>query len=205
MNSSMSTDRNANERSAEADVRAYLTGQKIPFTDNTDSYTELDFTLLKEDAPVFHLEIKEKRQTYRTDRWPDFAPEPDLCILDDLTVRKCLGFAPASGILVRDNVRSLWAFFPVIDLALMPKLRVNRAIHNRSADVKGKWLLNFSNGSLAGSLAVAFDSIRSYHANLPTILHDIHSCYGDYVGEEIGRGGSTRRPDHWTQDVRETR
>ena len=201
----MSTSRKPHEPSAEAEVRAFLTGQKIPFTDNTDSFTELDFTLLKEDVPVFQLEIKEKRQVYRTDRWPDFAPEPDLCILDDLTVRKCLGFAPASGILVRDNVRGLWAFFSVVDLALMPKLRVNRTIHNRTADVKGKWLINFSNASLAGTLAIAFDGIRGYHANLPTILHDIHSCYGDYAGEEIGHGGTRRRPEHWTRDVRDTR
>lgn len=191
--------------SAEQEIREFLAARKIPFVDNTSSFQELDFTLLKDDAPVFYLEVKEKRQSYRSDRWPDFAPEPDLCILDDLTVRKCLGFAPASGILMRDNVRSLWAFFPVIDLALMPKLRVNRKIHNRTADIKGKWLIHFSNGKLAGNLTVAFDAVRSYYSELPAILHDIHPCYGAYLGEEIELGGSTRRPEHWTKDVEETR
>jgi hypothetical protein len=177
----------------------------IPFRDNTRSFEELDFTLLKDDAPVFHLEIKEKRQPYRADRWPAFAPEPDLCILDDLTVRKCLAFAPAAGILMRDNVLGRYVFFPVIDLALMPKQRVNRPIRNQTADVKGKWLIHFDNGRHAPDLAGAFDLIRAYYGDLPAILHGIHACYGSFVGEEIDRAGSERRPDHWTTDVDATR
>ncbi len=191
--------------SAEREIKQFLSAQKIPCIDKTKSFDDLDFTLLKEGAPVFNLEVKEKRQPYRADLWPDFAPEPDLCILDDLTVRKCLGFAPASGILVRDNVRDLWVFFSVIDLALMPKLRVNREIHNRAADVKGKWLIRFANGKLAGNLSLAFDAVRNYYSDLPSILHNVHPCYGDYIGEEIERGGSRRRPEHWTKDVQETR
>lgn len=193
------------ELSAEAEVRRYLTEHAIPFRDNTRSYAELDFTLLKDDAPVFHLEIKEKRQPYRADRWPAFAPEPDLCILDDLTVRKCLAFAPAAGILVRDNVRGRYVFFPVIDLALMPKQRVNRPIHNRTADLKGKWLIHFDNGRAAPDLAAVFDLIRAYYGELPAILHGIHACYGEFVGEAIDRAGSERRPEHWTTDVDATR
>jgi hypothetical protein len=149
----------------------------------------------------FFLELKEKRQPYALKNWPDFAPEPELFILDDLTVRKCLAYAPRSGVLVRDNLGHRYAFFSVIDLASMPRLRVNRGIQNVVEDVKGKWLIDLRNGHPAGDLGEALQTVRSYAKNLPHILFEEHACYGDYVGEQIDAGGVIRRPGHWQTDA----
>jgi hypothetical protein len=151
------------------------------------------------------LEVKEKRQAYNPRNWPPFAPEADLFILDDLTVRKCLAYAPRAGILVRDNLQRFYCFFSVIDLALMPKVRVNRAIERQMQDVKGKWLINLQNGARAASLEGSFAHLQHYLQELPTILFEHHPCYGQYVGEEIGSGGVVRHPGHWDTDVQSTR
>lgn len=191
--------------SVEQEVKRFLGRSRLRFIDHTSSFKKPDFTLyLSGDTPFF-LEVKEKRQPYNTRNWPSFAPETDLFILDDLTVRKCLGYAPRAGVLVRDNRQRQYIFFSVIDLALMPKLRVNRSIERNAQDLKGKWLINLQNGARAATLDHAFRHIRQYVADLPAILFDHHPCYGDYVGEAIGSGGITRNPGHWDTDVQATR
>src|SRR5688572_25749613 len=127
--------------SFEQEIKNYLKQQNIKFSDHSSTYNQLDFTIFRDDQPVFHFDAKEKRQTYNLSNWPRFGPELDLFILDDLAVRKCLAFAPKSGILVRDNLRQKYFFFSVIDLALMPRIRVNRPIHRNQPDLKGKWLI----------------------------------------------------------------
>jgi hypothetical protein len=126
-------------------------------------------------------------------------------ILDDLTVRKCLGFAPRAGIAVKDIVGRRFVFFSVIDLALMPRVRVNRRIERNRPDLKGKWVIDLRNGKVAVTLDDLLSHIQSYLGNLHSILYEIHPCYGDYIGETVGEGGVTRRPDHWRQDVRSSR
>lgn len=189
----------------EREVRAYLEQQRLGHTDNTNSFKRPDFTIWFAEKTPFFLEVKEKRQAYAMEHWPAFAPEDELFILDDLTVRKCLGFAPRSGILMRDNGYTRYHFFSVIDLALMPRLRVDRPIKRNLPDLKGKWLINLRNSFSASTLDGAFIHIRDYLADLPAILYEHHPCYGKYVGEEVGSGGIERNPGHWEIDVQATR
>ncbi len=137
--------------------------------------------------------------------WPTTVPEVDLFILDDLTVRKCIGHAPRCGVLVRDSARSRYCFFSVVDLALMPRERVNRTIDNRKRTLKGKWLINLNDGLLSDSLEGAFEHIRAYLRNLDEILFERLECHGQYAGETVALAGITREPHHWTSDVRDTR
>lgn len=191
--------------SLEQEVKHFLTTKEVDFQDNSSSYRQLDFVILSKDEPFFYLEVKEKQRRYNMKNWPPFAREADLFILDDLTVRKCLAHAPRSGILVRDSVTRLYIFFSVMDLALMPKMRVNRDIHRTRADVKGKWLVNLQNGVRAGNIEEAFTTIRAYLEQIDTTLFTARECYGDYVDEKIVGGGITRKPAYWERDVRSTR
>jgi hypothetical protein len=191
--------------SIEQEFKQFLQAEGLRFTDNTASYQHPDFALWWADDTLFFLEVKEKRQVYNVRNWPDFAPEPQLFILDDLTVRKCLGYAPRAGVLVRDNLHGRYHFFSVVDLALMPRRRVNRAINRNTLEQKGKWLINLQNGLAAPTLAAAFVHVRRYAEALPDILFAHHPCYGEYIGEEIGQGGITRSPLYWESDVQDTR
>ncbi len=194
-----------NNLSIEQAVKQHLERSGQRFVDNTAAFDALDFTIMLGESAVFYLEVKEKRRPYNQANWPVFAPEADLFILDDLTVRKCLGYAPRAGVLVRDNMRSSYYFFSVIDLALMPRLRVNRSIQRNAADLKGKWLVNLQNGFQADNLADAFAHLNRYVKELPSILCEWHACYGDYVDEAIGSGGIVRNPTHWESDIQATR
>lgn len=192
--------------SFEHEIKAFFLREKIRFVDASSSYDRLDFTIQdKSGQPAFHLDAKEKRQRYAMANWPKFARESDLFILDDLTVRKCLAFAPRSGVLIRDNIRNAYIFFSVVDLALMPRKRVNRIIDNRKTEVKGKWLINLRNGRTFSSLDDSILHIRRFTRDLNGILFDTLECHGEYVEERVELGGATRKPSHWEEDIRSTR
>lgn len=193
------------EVSFEQEIRTYLQQVGRPYTDETRAFSELDFTLLLPAGVRFHLEAKEKRQPYNMTAWPAFAPEAELFILDDLTVRKCLAFAPRAGVAVKDGVRGRYHFFSVLDLALMPRQRVNRRIERNAPDLKGKWLIDLRNGQAARDVAGLLALVDNYLAGLHAALYLEHACYGRYVGENVGEGGTTRRPGHWEKDVRNAR
>jgi hypothetical protein len=190
----------------EQEIKTYFVQQGIPFADHSASYEDLDFTILdRSGLPLFRLDVKEKRQRYNMQNWPAFAPEADLLILDDLTVRKCLAYAPQSGILVRDNLVQRYIFFSVIDLALMPRQRVNRPINRNQPEQKGKWLINARNGQIAPSLHRCMDHLRDYLDQLDTTILTSTPCYGTYVDETIDSAGIVRNPAHWDADVKGTR
>jgi len=196
----------ASATSFEQEIKKYFTQKDIKFSDNSSSFKQLDFTIFdKHDQPSFHLEVKEKRQKYNLTNWYPFAPEEDLFVLDDLTVRKCLAHAPNSGLMIRDNLREKYFFFSVLDLALMPRLRANRPINRTQPTIKGKWLINLRNGKSAASLEEAIFYIRYYLRDLDQYLFEMLECYGKYVDEEILEGGILRKPSHWDTDVQSTR
>ncbi len=197
--------RHINTPSLEQEVKSFLASKGAAYRDNSSSYKELDFTLLLNNRPYFYLEVKEKRQKYNMKNWPKFTEESDLFILDDLTVRKCLAYSPQSGILVRDNLNKIYFFFSVIDLALMPRQRLNRHIHRTVSDLKGKWLISFSCGVRTDSIEEAFSNIRRIIDATDRILFDVKECFGNYDNEEIASGGITRQPSHWNIDVESTR
>ncbi|MFN3983066.1 MAG: hypothetical protein ACK4SA_22020 [Caldilinea sp.] len=194
-----------NDLPFEKELREFFHQRQARFVDQTSGFYDADFALMLSDGARFALEVKEKRQPYTVQAWPQGTPEAQMFILDELTVRKCLGFAPRAGIAVKDIVGRRFVFFSVIDLALMPRVRVNRRIERNRPDLKGKWVIDLRNGKVAVTLDDLLNHIQSYLGNLHSILYEIHPCYGDYIGETVGEGGVTRRPDHWRQDVRSSR
>lgn len=193
-------------KSFEQEIKDYFNRKDIRFSDGSSAYDQLDFTIMDRNGqPVFHLEVKEKRQQYNPKNWFPFAPEVDMFVLDDLTVRKCLAYAPGSGVMVRDNFRGKYFFFSIVDLALMPRLRINRPINRRQPALKGKWLINLRNGKRASSLDKAIFHVRYYLRDLDETLFETLECYGKYVDEDIHQSGIVRRPLYWDTDVQSTR
>jgi hypothetical protein len=197
--------KNMTKKSLEKEVKSFLSRKEVKFRDNSSSYRCPDFTVLYKNEPYIYLEVKEKRQEYNISNWPEYVEEKNLFILDDLTVRKCLHYSPISGVLVRDNVRGIYVFLSIVDLALMPRKRLNRSIRRKVSSLKGKWLIDLRNGVRTKSIKDAFSKIREYIEAKDEILFETNECYGDYRGEEIVRGGITRRPFHWETDVESTR
>jgi hypothetical protein len=187
----------------ERELKNHLVKNNIKFEDNSKSYKLLDFTLFLEKK--FHLDVKEKLQKYSMDNWPKSVPERDMFIVDDLAVRKCLAYSPLSGLLIRDKLTSRYVFFPIIDLALMPKKRVYREIKRNQPDIKGKWIVNLKNGKIFDALDDAVAYIPVFISEISNILFENHGCYGNFVDEKIEKGGITRAPSHWDTDVHSTR
>lgn len=190
----------------ENEVRAYLDQTGLVYEDHCDSLEQLDFGFGDREARRhFDFDVKEKRRRYNVRNWGAQIPQEHLFIFDDLAARKVLAYAPNSGIVVRDNVRGLYFFFSVVDLFLMPKLRVNRAIRKNVQGLKGKWLIDLRNGLLCVSLEDVFHGIDAYLERRRDIFTTVLECYGAYQGEAIPVQGRTRRPQHWQTDVDETR
>ncbi|WP_207680991.1 hypothetical protein [Desulfonema magnum] len=193
--------------SFEQELKQYFKAHQIPFQDNSGSFKKLDFAFGDiKTKKYFSFDVKEKRQRYVTRNWPGVEiPEEHLFILDDLAARKVLAYAPNSGVVIRDNIRRKYFFFSVVTLYLMPKQRVNREISKNVKTLKGKWLTDLRNGQCFDTLTEVFAGIESYLNTREDIFLRILECYGDYVGEDVRKGGITRRPGHWSVDVRETR
>lgn len=190
--------------SMEQALKRYLNMNGVRFRDHSDSYKFLDFTI-ELAGKKFALDVKEKRQRYQTRNWPSQIPEQHMFIVDELAVRKCLAFAPYSGILVRDNIQRQYVLYPVVDLAIMPRTRLNRSIAKSQLATKGKWIIDLRNGFQADTLGEAINQVSEYIARVPTIFSETLECYGDYIDEKIGQGGIIRRPGHWNTDVSSTR
>lgn len=190
--------------SLEQEIRRYFQKRQIDYDDHSRSFSQLDFGFGSFfDNRYFSFDAKEKRRRYNTQNWPTSIPEPHFFILDDLACRKILIHAPNAGLIVRDITQRQYVFFTVVDLFLMPKTRVNRRIGPQQQ--KGKWLIDLRNGQHFADLADVFVAIERYLDDRERIFHQVLACYGEYVDEEIGRGGIQRRPEHWSTDVNETR
>lgn len=195
--------------SLEEEIRRYFRNNDIAYGDHSrsgDKFHRPDFGFGDmNEKQYFAFDAKEKRQHYNLDNWPDAGvPEAHLFIIDDLAARKILAFAPNSGLVIRDNLRSDYYLFTVVDLFLMPKLRVNRPIRNRRDALKGKWLIDLRNGQRCSTLPEVFAQISTYLDRRGDIFAKELACFGEYEGETIAQGGIVRRPEHWDVDVRET-
>lgn len=192
--------------SLEQEIKAYLNKHSIRFDEGCDEFDRLDFTIYSEQRGNFHFDAKEKRQPMQMANWPDVGiPEEFLFILDDLAARKTLMKAPRSGIVIRDNMQEKYFFLSVVDLTLMPRVRVNRPIERNLPALKGKWLIDLRNCQSCAGLLEVFKKIADYVDAFPDIFQNTLECYGSYIGEKIGSGGIIRRPEHWKQDVSSTR
>lgn len=191
-----------NQQSFEEELKNYMGSRNIPFQDHCASMDTLDFHLFDRNNDfIFSFDAKEKKQKYNLSNWPATeVPEEQLFIIDDLAARKILKESPRAGILIRNNLTENYIFFSVVDLMLMPKIRVNRPIKKNVATFKGKWLFDLRNGSSSDDLQGSFVKIREYIMSFDDIFTNILDCYGSYVGENISSGGIVRKPEHWDID-----
>lgn len=193
--------------SLEQEIKDFLHAKGLAYKDNSSSFKRLDFSVALDGKWVFYFDAKEKRQHYNLRNWgiDSTVTEKFTFILDDLAARKILAYAPYSGMVVRDNLHGGYYFFSVLDLFLMPKLRVNRPIKKEVEAQKGKWIIDLRNGLPCESLEGVLAAFRLYISQREDFFLNILECYGSYFGEQIGKGGELRRPDHWDTDVKETR
>ena len=185
-------------RSLQQEVREYLTRRRIEYLDNTTSFKALDFTLQREGRGP--LRIGGQGETAVLSRRPladiDSGTRPLHSGRSDRA--QMPGLCAASGVLVRDNCRSRYGFFSVIDLALMPRERVNREIDRGTKALKGKWMIDLNNSALANSLDGVFDHIRRYLVEMDSALSESLPCLAHTWGRPSKPRGKTRRPRHWT-------
>lgn len=90
--------------------------------------------------PGVYLELKEKKQRYGN-RWVrEGGPrEPDMFILDELTVRRAAEKYPAVFFLLRDRPMNRLFFAPIWELLSVQRIRLNRLTGKVA---KGKWIID---------------------------------------------------------------
>ena len=194
--------------SFEQEYKGFLKSQGISYKDNCTSYKLLDFTLVNfYNNRNLYIDVKEKRQMINTKNWPSIEEgnEKFAFIIDDLAARKIFAYAPYSGLIIRDNITSAYYWYSVIDLGLMPKIRVNRAIKKNDLQYKGKWIIDFRNAAKAHSLDDLSKTIKQYAEAIVHMCTEFIPCYGKYHNEKLSVEGEIRNPSHWVIDVKETR
>ena len=192
--------------SLEQEIKEFLKLHGTQYQEGCNEFDKLDFCIHSQQRGDFHFDAKEKIQNIQPANWPDIGvPEEFFFILDDLAARKTLLKSPRSGIVVRDNLNSIYYFFSIVDLFLMPRVRVNRRIERNIPTLKGKWLVDLRNGTKARNLQEVFKAIAQYTDSFDEIFQNTLECYGSNNGEIIRQGGITRRPEHWNKDVSSTR
>ena len=193
--------------SLEQEIRQYFNERKIAFDDHSNSLKLLDFGYGNRDSKrYFCFDAKEKCEPYQIKNWRQAKiPEKHLFILDDLAARKILAFAPNSGLVIRDNIHNSYYLYTIVDLFLMPKIRVNRKISRQIQTFKGKWLIDLRHGIRRNSLLDIFQSIEHYLDERENIFISTLECFGNYHGEAIRSDGITRIPKYWDKDYDRTR
>lgn len=123
-----------------------------------DSTTKLDWWV-----PGVFIDVKEKRQPLGQ-RWHllDGVAEPDLFVIDELSVRRAAEFFPHSYFLIRDVPAGGRIFLARIDeVFCAERARVNRETSQDRK--KGKWIVDLRNFRQLVDPATQL---------LPTVLHD---------------------------------
>jgi hypothetical protein len=123
-----------------------------PVRDLTASTEELDFCI-----PGIAIEVKAKFQPIGA-RWLKHTnvPEPDLFILDELSLRKACKWFPNAWIVIGDMPQNRLFLASISELVAVERQRVNRV-------AKGKLLMDLRN----------FRQLSSLDELLPQIQHDL--------------------------------
>lgn len=188
--------------SFEQEIKDFFSEYNMELEDKTDSTTSLDFSYARPNF-IFSFDVKEKIQKYNMNNWTDEIKEEDCFILDELGIRKVMHSGVDSGIIIRNNILNEYIFFNFIDLFSMPKIRVNRQT-NSSGYLKGKWLINLSNGARCKSLKSIFAEIKKYESDKEKIFSQGRR-YKDYFGETLELKGITRTAYYKQKDYSITR
>lgn len=134
----------------ESELKHLFSQTGYKYRDYTRSFTKLDFTVELKNKAWLKLDAKEKRQPLNRNNWeiPDWIPDGEEFILDDMGARKMLVVAPYSAIAVVDRPRGRYFVADVLTVWLMPRVRVNRPVGKLK--MRGKWILSFQNFTEVG-------------------------------------------------------
>lgn len=179
------------DRAFEQAVMAELQTLDWEYQDNTNDHDRPDLYLFRQvrsKKVQVALELKEKRQPYRS-RWAELArlPETELLVVDEVSVRKLLAWAPRALLLFWDHTQPSrpYVLFSVIDLFCVPKVRVQRPIALNDHKVKAKWLLDGRHGRAYADLRGVLAYIVNYlDHGMVTDLRRLEA-HGDFVGETV--------------------
>lgn len=187
-------------KSLEQEVKDVLKSNGATFEDFCKTYNMPDF-YVKLKPGYFYLEVKEKRQKYRTDLWPIDFPEKYSFILDELSGRKLATVVGASGLLVRDN-NGNYHFTDTFGLLLMPKNRCKRQLQGV---LKGKWVLDLRNFTKIDKIIDAFKLASSYLNISRDLVERDARIYGEFFNEEVPIAGTRRTENYRKYDLAVTR
>ena len=192
------------DRGFEQVTMAALDALGWKYEDNTHDFEQPDICILttvRRKQVRVALELKDKRQQYRA-RWAELArvPEPELLVVDEVSVRKLLAHAPRAFLVFWDRTRTdrPYVLYTIIDLFCAPKTRVQRPIALNSERLKGKWLLDARHGHSFGELNHIFASVANYLAH--GMLADLRrlETHGPFIDEKVETLVMPHRWRHWS-------
>jgi len=179
------------DRTFEQAVMAGLDALGWKYQDNTTDHDRPDlyiFRSVRGKLVRLALELKEKRQSYRA-RWAELAelPEAELLVLDEVSARKLLTWAPRALLLFQDLTQPArpYVLFSIIDLFCAPRVRAQRPIALNAQRVKAKWLLDRRHGQAYSDLNGVFAAMANYvdHAMWEQVRRlEVH---GAFAGETV--------------------
>jgi len=194
-------------KSFEQQVKDLLDSFSVPYIDQGNNYDLPDLTVQLSVGQV-HIELKEKRQTYRSAKWPLIAPEEHSFIIDEFTVRKMMIQSPNVVLIARDNTSKKYYLADIYSLVFMPRNRFNRRMESIAGDIvhiKGKWCLDFRNFVEYNTLPDVFRSIKEYILHIPTTKENGVDCWHPFPNETLEIAGDLRTLEQRKHDVQATR
>lgn len=117
-------------------------------------------------VPGVFIDVKEKNQKL-TKRWTKHTDplgweEPDVFVLDELSVRRAIAHFPQAYFLVKDNPGGgRWFLMRIDEVCCTERVRLNR--NTSPGNFKGKWLIHLPQFRLLTD---------PEHQLMPTVLHD---------------------------------
>lgn len=191
-------------------MRSILTRNRMKFTDNTNSYTDPDFGIIRREGigeHVFWIELKEKFQSYNIRDWGfTEEEEPKRFIIDTLSVNRLLITEryTRSGIIIKDNVYGGYYFASKLDLMASTLKAVNRLTEKSSEDLKGKYIIRLDRLKKHLHLKHALSAALRHDNRIP-YLRSQHECYTDNLSAKPEVLGSVRTEGYWQEDLQKSR
>jgi hypothetical protein len=179
------------DRAFEEAVKVGLAELHWEYQDNTTEHDRPDLYIFRQvrgERVRIAVELKEKRQHYRA-RWSEAAgiPSAELLVVDEVSVRKLVAWAPRAHLLFWDDTRpdAPYVLYSIVDLICMPKVRVQRPIALNSPRLKAKWLLDRRHGREMADLKAAFAAIATYvDRDMWDHLRRLEA-HGSFIGERL--------------------
>lgn len=195
--------------SFEQEVKQLLDKNKVPYLDFSDSGSKPDLSIQLTTGHI-DLELKEKRQPIRADKWPLITDEVNSFIIDEFTVRKMMTFAPWVALAIRDNTTGLYYLADIYTLVFAPRNRCNREMVSPKGDeivnVKGKWCLDLRFFPGFDDLRHLFRAIKFYQTHSPIDPAVGVDCWNPFnIVQNIPTAGDKRSLELREHDVEATR